>query len=304
MPFIEDSASQLHMIEKSTSTLKLEQVLMQSAPRLTWIFGFALVLTVLIGLSSTPLGLTLLMVGRMTGPIQLGPISLLLFLVYGLFLLIAALASKVTFRVSKKLVRNGIRLVILNSILSLIVSFLVMSLFSLAFMSQALENGKIIDKFVAENANFGFQDYVNNVSFFLNDHVKNAYQKPEAIFKIDIRVSGTLLDLYMMQIWGVTRSDVIVYQGWGTCEQAALLIEELLRRAEYQTRLARFIGIDHEWAEVKYNGTWLIVDPWYIGNLAEAQNLKFNRTEFLSASGVEVQYPNGTRIDASHEHGY
>jgi len=304
MPFIGDSASQLHMMEKSASTLKLKQVLRQSIPRLTWISDFALVLAVLIGLSAIPQGLTLLMVGRLTEPIQLGPISLLPCLVLGLLVLLALLVSEISFQVSKKLVKNGIRLVVLYLIVSLIIIFLVMSLFSLAFMSQASETGKKIDTFIAENANLGFQDYVNNVSSFLNNNVKNAYQKPEAIFKIDILISGTFLDPYIMQIWGVTRSDVIIYQGWGTCEQAALLIEELLRRAGYQTRLARFIGIDHEWAEVKYDGTWLIVDPWYIGNFVEIQNLKYNRTAFQNASGVEVQYPNGTWIDASHEHGY
>jgi len=31
-------------------------------------------------------------------------------------------------------------------------------------------------------------------------------------------------------------------------------------------------NIDHAWAEVKYNGTWLIIDPCYIGILKEAQN--------------------------------
>lgn len=296
------------MIEKSASTLKLKQAFTQSIPMLTRISGFALVLTVLVGLylilSAIPWSLTLLMVGRLTGPIQLGPISLLLCLVLGLLVLLSALVSEVSFQVSKKLVKNGIRLVILNLIISLIIIFLVISLFSLAFMSQASETGKKIDTFIAENANLGFQDYVNNVSSFLNNNVKSAYQKPEAIFKIDSLISRTFLDPYIMQICGATRGKVIIYQGWGTCEQAALLIEELLRRAEYQTRLARFIGIDHEWAEVKYNGTWLVVDPWYIGNFAETQNLKYNRTAFQNASGVEVQYPSGTWIDASHEHGY
>lgn len=292
------------MVEKPALTLKLNQALRQSVPRLMWISGFAVALTVLTGLSAIPRGLTLLTVGKLTGPIQLGPISVLLSLVLILFVLLAVLLSEVSFQVSKKLVKNGIRLAVLNLIVSLIVTLLVTSLFLLAFMSQASENGKIIDTFVAENANLGFQEYVNNVSSFLNNNVKSAYQKPEAIFKIDTLISGTFLDPYMMQIWGVTRSDVIAYQGWGTCEQAALLIEELLRRDGYQTRLARFIGIDHEWAEVKYNGTWLIVDPWYIGNFAEAQNLKHNRTAFQIALGVEVQYPNGTWVDASYEHGY
>jgi hypothetical protein len=75
-------------------------------------------------------------------------------------------------------------------------------------------------------------------------------------------------------------------------------------RAGYEVRQAFFKNIDHQWAEVKYNGTWLIVDPWYIGNFVEAQSLKNVKPEFQQASGVEVQYSNGTRIDASHEHGY
>jgi len=292
------------MIEKSALTLKLKQVLRQSAPTLMWISGFAVALTVLIGLSATPQGLTLLIVGRLTGPIQLGPVSLLSFLVNTLFVLLAALLSKVVFKVSKKLVKNGVKLAVLSLVLSLIAALLVTSFFLLVFMLQASENGKLIDDFVAENANLGFQEYVNNISPFLNNNVKNAYQKPEAIFKIDILISRTLLDPYIMQIWGVTKSDVIVYQGWGTCEQAALLIEELLRRDGYQTRLARFIDIDHEWAEVEYKGTWLIIDPWYIGNFIEARNLKYSRTAFQSALGVKVQYINGTWIDASYEHGY
>jgi hypothetical protein len=82
------------------------------------------------------------------------------------------------------------------------------------------------------------------------------------------------------------------------------LIEELLARAEYETRQASFKNIDHAWAEVKYNGTWLIIDPWYIGILKEAQNLKNLRPDFQNATGVIVQYPDGTTNDASKEHGY
>lgn len=293
------------MTEKSALTSKLKQVLRQLAPTLMCISGFAVALIVLIVLSATPQGLTLLIVGRLTGPIPLGPISLLPSLVFILFVLLAALLSKAVFRVSKKLVKNGVKLAVLSIVLSLIVTLLVTSLFLLVFMLQVSENGEIIDNFVSENANLGFQECVNNVSPFLNSNVKNAYRKPEAIFKIDILVSRTLLDPYIMQIWGVTKSDVIVYQGWGTCEQAALLIEELLRRGGYQTRLARFIGIDHEWAEVKHNGTWLIVDPWYIGNLVDIQTLPNAKPDFQKATGVEVQYYNGvTWIDASKEHGY
>lgn len=74
--------------------------------------------------------------------------------------------------------------------------------------------------------------------------------------------------------------------------------------AGYQTRDAYFRNIDHQWAEVNHNGKWLVIDPWYIGNLVEIQNLKNLKPEFQQASGVNVQYNNGTILDASHEHGY
>lgn len=168
-------------------------------------------------------------------------------------------------------------------------------------VSQA---GKKIDTFVSENADLDLQNYVANVSSFLNSNVGQAYHKPETLFTIDSQITDTFLDPYIMQIWGVTRADVIVYQGWGSCGQAAILIEELLRDSGYETRQAYFKNIDHQWAEVYSNGTWLIVDPWYIGNLVKIQDLRNIKPQFQQASGVEVQYRNGTIIDASVEHGY
>jgi hypothetical protein len=81
----------------------------------------------------------------------------------------------------------------------------------------------------------------------------------------------------------------------GDMRTSSHLIEELLARAGYETRQAWFKNIDHAWAEVKYNGTWLIIDPWYIGTLKEAQNLKNLRPEFQNATGVIAQYPDGTK---------
>ena len=112
-----------------------------------------------------------------------------------------------------------------------------------------------------------------------------------------------------MQICRVTEADLIVYQGWGSCGEAAILIEELLHLARYETRLAHFKEniIDHAWAEVRQNETWLIVDPWWLtsnGTLVEAINLRNLIPVFRNATGVEVQYPNGTVADASEEHGY
>ncbi|MEM2738934.1 MAG: transglutaminase domain-containing protein [Candidatus Bathyarchaeia archaeon] len=166
------------------------------------------------------------------------------------------------------------------------------------------EAGQKIDAFIAQNKNLDFHEYVEAVFSFLNRNVKNAYRKPEAIFRIDNDIYSSLLGAYLTQQLGLTRAAIIVYQGWGTCGQAAILIEELLARAGYETRQAHFKNIDHAWAEVKYNGTWLIIDPWYIGNFIEIQNLKTLRPQFQNATGVIVQYRNGTEIDASQEHGY
>lgn len=253
----------------------------------------AIVLTVF---SAVPWKFVYLEVGRFIGPI--------LVLEYFILALFIVAVSLVSFLVSMKLKKKWIVWVFAHILTSIVIlSFVILS-FSLVFMPQVSQAGKKIDAFIAENGNLGFQDYVASVSSFLNDNVGAAYGKPEASFRIDNWISKTLLDPYIMQIWGVTRADLIVYQGWGSCEQAALLIGELLQRAGYETRQAFFKNIDHQWAEVKCNGTWLIVDPWYIGNFVEAQNLKTARPQFQQASGVEVQYSNGTRMDASQEHGY
>ena len=61
----------------------------------------------------------------------------------------------------------------------------------------------------------------------------------------------------------------MVYQGWGTCGHAAILIEELFVGAGYETIQVWSKNIDHAWAEVKYNEAWLIIDPYYIGILQE-----------------------------------
>ena len=188
--------------------------------------------------------------------------------------------------------------------LSLIATLLTMLLLTAIFMQQASQAGQKIDIFIAENAHLNFHDYVISVSSFLDSNVQKAYRKPEAAFKIDTCIYNALLGPYVMQCQSITRADIIVYQGWGTCEQAAILIEKLLHDAGYETRQAYFKNIDHKWAEVKYNGTWLIIDPWYIGNFVEAHNLKNMRPEFQNATGVIVQYTNGTLIDASQEHGY
>jgi hypothetical protein len=247
--------------------------------------------------SAIPWAFTFLLVGKIIGPY--------VYLKYVLLFVFVGTVSLVSTLASMKLKKNG---ALRGVALSLIISFLIMALlilsFSLVFMRQVLQAKEKIDMFVVENRNLSLQDYVTNVSLFLSGNVHAAWDRPEASFAINRLICSTCLDPPIMKIWGISAADLIVYQGWGSCGEAAILIEELLHSGGYDTRQAHFIGIDHEWAEVKYNETWRIVDPWYIGNLMEAQNLKNAKPDFQKASGVEVQYENGTIVDASHEHGY
>lgn len=243
--------------------------------------------------SAIPWKFTYLAIGRHVGPI--------IGLEFFVLILLVVPITLFSFRVSMKIKKNRI---ICMFVLGLLLSLLTISSFSLVFIPKVLEASKKIDIFTANKAGLNFQDYVLEVSSFLDDNVRSAYHKPESSFKIDNHISNALLDPFIMKIWGVTRADLIVYQGWGTCGQAAIVIEQLLHDAGYETRRARFKNIDHEWAEVKFNEKWLIIDPWYLGNFVEIQNLKNHKPEFLQASGVEVLYANGTIVDASHEHGY
>lgn len=262
----------------------------------------------LLRVSTIPWEFFNLLVGRIFGPVLGLVLSTIIFLV--------VLAIPAWILVSYVNLKGDLNLKELASLLTkkkttgkvvlgIGLSFLILFSSSLLYMEQVIQSGQKINLFVAANANRSLSDYVSNISSFLNDNFKNAYGKPEVLFKIDTQIMGTLLDPYLMKNFEVTKADLIVYQEWGTCGEEANLIEELLHRAGYnETREAHFKNIDHQWAEVNYQGKWLIVDPGYIGNLKEIQNLKNFKADFRTASGVEVQYYNGTTIDASHEYGY
>lgn len=253
---------------------------------------FSLTLILLMAVSAIPWKFAYIEISRFVGHLW--------FLDFLVLILLVISVLSISFLVSKILKRKTTKLFFVR----LAMSFLILFSLALVFASQISQTHKKIDAFVAENADLELQDYVVSMSFFLNQNVHSSYNRPEASFEIDEHVYTTLLDRYILGIWGATRADLIVYQSWGSCGQAAILIEELLLDAEYEARRAHFKGIDHEWAEVKSGGKWLIVDPWYIGSLVEIGNLRTIKPSFQQASGVEVRYRNGTVIDASLEHGY
>ncbi len=190
-------------------------------------------------------------------------------------------------------------------IAGLVMSFLITAVVSIPMMSEVRERGKKIDVFVAHNSAENLPLYVQNLTDFLNQNLNNSYNRKEATFEIDSKLSQTLIDPFIMNLWSVTTADIILYQHWGSCGQAAILLSQVMHESGLETRIAHFKGIDHAWAEVNNGTNWLIIDPWYIGNMIDISTLRNVKPEFDEATAVEVQsFSNTEWVDASKEHGY
>jgi len=136
---------------------------------------------------------------------------------------------------------------------------------------------------------------------FVDSHINCSYGRPESEFEIDVFL--TPIDYLILSLEGYDRVHVILFQGWGSCGQYAAIVEYLLRRLGYETRVARFVNMDHEWAEVRLNSSWYIVDPWYLGKGSVLVLASELGSRFRYCKGVTVFYPNGTVGDAGVEHG-
>lgn len=178
-------------------------------------------------------------------------------------------------------------------------------LLSGVFLAQ-VSTGEI-DTFVSEKQGETLENLVNQLPIFRKTYVQGSYGTLGEYLEIDNHICYSVIDCTVMDILGVSRADLILYQGWGSCGQAAVVNEQILHELGYETRRAKFIGRDHEWAEVKNpEGKWQIVDPDYITqsrSLMDIEELGTD-TRFQDATGVEVMYRNGTIMDMSKEHGY
>ncbi len=139
---------------------------------------------------------------------------------------------------------------------------------------------------------------------YVNASLHNSYLKPESILELNERLG--YLDICIAAALGLHDAHIILYQGWGSCGHYAILTSYILGETGYPVRIARFKDRDHAWAEVQINGTWYIVDPWYIGKYYANSLLvpAYKLAEKFHSSGVIVECPNGTRADANAEHGY
>jgi hypothetical protein len=191
---------------------------MVSFPRLLLVFA-----------TTMPWAFTYLFLGKLIG----ANFSLRLIVLFLLTLAISVVSVVVSTKLTKS---RRWKTLILSFAISLLSVFLLTSLFSVILVPQVAQARNKVDAFAAENRNLSFQDYVANVTIFLDNNVHAAWDKPEASFAINRLVCYTFLDAYILKAYGVNEADVIVYQGWGSCGEAAILIEELLHDAGYPSR--------------------------------------------------------------------
>lgn len=147
----------------------------------------------------------------------------------------------------------------------------------------------------------------------VTEYVSRRIEYPRGHYKILELTDGlSYVDRCLLKILGFDDAHLILFQRYGSCGEYAHLTSYLLYRLCYEVRIAHFKDIDHGWCEVKLNNTWYIVDPWYIGHYAKSRLAPYlvpvrelsRISLFSSSKGVEAIYPNGTRVDASLEHGY
>ena len=148
-------------------------------------------------------------------------------------------------------------------LISLSFSILITSAFSLALVSAADQIDKKIALFVSQNKNDSLQSYEANLVVFLNENLNCSYKSPEILYKFaELSVYYSFVGSWIMKASGVNLSDLILFEGWGACGEAAIVLQQVMHDSGYETRLAQFKDHDHEWAEVENGSQWLIVDPW------------------------------------------
>jgi len=249
------------------------------------------------GFSAIPYSFTYLSIGHFVGPV-FGQV--VMYLLVALLAIIPALINR---KLNLSLIETKKRAIITISCFILIALLCVFA-FSIVLFPQVSEKAKIIDEFVSENSDNNLEDIADNISVFLSQNLLSSYLRPEDAYEIDRYFYRTLLDPTIIKAFNVTRAEVILYQRWGSCGQEADLVQEILFRLGYETRLAHFIGIDHEWAEAYENETWWIINPGYIGNIVEISELRSTKPAFEQAIDVEIMLRDGTRFTDKEAYGY
>jgi len=150
------------------------------------------------------------------------------------------------------------------------------------------------------------------ITHYIDSRLGWSWNNPMSALEIDNMLFP--IDYWLLGRLGFTQAHVILWQGWGSCGEHAIVTAYLLHRLGYTVRVARFNNIDHTWAEVYVNGSWYIVDPWYIGIVYEEQyqgnkylvpiNVLASLKDFSGNHRVLCGYLDGGEMDCTSEHGY
>ncbi|MFZ7137762.1 MAG: hypothetical protein ACOWW1_05030 [archaeon] len=264
--------------------------------KLSIIFVPILIALFAMGITASPFWFSFLIIGQFLG-VYVG------FFVLAVILIVAPILLFLIFFPKKNVNENAVQktgkgLRTKTVVLSVIIAFLIVSLLDVAVLGLVSTSKR--DEFVNQNQGEDLETLVDTIHAFLKSNLTNCYNEPEGAFKIDNYVCVSIFDSEIMKLYGLTRADIILFHGWETCGQTAVVTSQLLSDLGFDARRARWIGRDHEWAEVIYNGEWVTFDQM-LGYLKEIGDLG---TRYIELTGVEVQYQNGTIIDMSAEHGY
>ena len=197
----------------------------------------------------------------------------------------------------------------------LVVFFVAVSLgagLAFALLSPVEEDMRILTGDIQSVCGSNVTCAIEDVTKYIDSHLNWSYNNPMSALEIDNMFSP--IDYWLLGVLGFTPAHVVLWQGWGSCGEHAIVTAYLLNRLGYTVRIAHFNNIDHTWAEVYVNGSWYIVDPWYIRLVYEKQyhenkclvpiNTLASLANFSGNHKVLCRYPNGAEKDCASEHGY
>jgi len=218
-------------------------------------------------------------------------------------LMLVGIISASSFIIVKIVMKKKLIMAHIFSII--IISVFLFVIFSASTTLVLLPSKGLVDDFKQTYSINPLPTYLDDISDFITYHIEfsqwGSLKLDDMLLKINF--NGIALDYPFLNLFSINRADLIVYQGYGSCGENAMLIQELLLPTSYETRLAMYVNQDHMWCEIYFNNQWQIIDIGH-GFLGKFQPLIVAKTGSINATGVLIMSSNGTWVDDSIEHGF
>ena len=233
-------------------------------------------------------------------------LSPLILLVWGL------LGLRKTKTINPRLLTSILRRYLVYSLTIFLIVLSLEASLVLALLSSVERNMGVFTISTQSACNSNITCTIERIIQYIDSRLGWSWSNPMSALEIDNMLSP--IDYWFLGMLGFTQAHVILWQGWGSCGEHAVVTAYLLHRLGYTVRVAHFNDIDHTWAEVYVNGSWYIVDPWYIGGVYEKQyqgnkylvpiEVLASLKDFSGDHKVLCGYLNGTEVDCTSEYGY